>query len=307
MKTIIQITLIFAATLMLSCKSYQNVQLNNIDVTKEDFIKVDASDYPDAKAVMISEELDFRREGVPLSVWQSTKNESSEVWQTNIVDKVLFLSDDVDDSSSLYYYYPRLTSQNLLTKCDMWLYSVDDVGKMTNRQLDKDEIDIRRVDDSTGIVQIKVNEPLKGKILFRKYTILSPYYPQLEARRDYPSYKFGYNLILRPIIFQKQIPLLFGRYQLTFQNWILERKAVKQLGEGALDVSYFKAKEFMLSYSSGGSFHHRRYGTPSGFAYDADKVEITVSNLKALSPNSDEEPAGIEFVDILHELIENEK
>lgn len=317
MKAIIKTTLIVAATLMISCKSTQQVPFSKVEVTQEDFIKVDTSDYPDAEAVMISEELYIKTEGVVRPIWKTYTNQFSTVWQTTAVDKVLFLSDNADETSNLYYYYPQATAQDLLINCDMWLYNLDDRGRVVNRQLNKEEIDISRLDDSTGIVQIKVDEPLKGKILLRKYTLFSPYYPKEEVSSTFVKYLNNPDddFLLRPIIFQKQIPLLYGKYQISLRDWWLKRYGIKQLGAGDIDVLYSKTKEVTNSFFAkspnwppykGTSIHYKVIDE-SRVDYNADMITIYVSNLNALSPNSDEEPVGIEFVNILREFIEREK
>lgn len=47
-----------------SCKSTELMPLSKLEITRGDFLVADASDYPDTKAVMISEELDFREQAI---------------------------------------------------------------------------------------------------------------------------------------------------------------------------------------------------------------------------------------------------
>lgn len=257
MKTIIQITLIVVATLMISCKSTQQVPFSKVEVTKGDFIKVNASDYPDAKAVMISEEVDFRREGVRQSIWQGENYKDLFVWQTTVIDKVLFLSDNADLDANIDYYYPEAFRYNPLVKCDMWLYGLNDKGSITSRKLQKSEFITNRVNDSTSSVELHIDEPLKGKILMRKYILHSPFYTQSEAQapiepfdvnptqskgqtalESFDNYIRKEMVSIQSYILQRNIPIVSLTHQLLLPIDIINRYKLIKLGEEDVSIEH---------------------------------------------------------------------
>ena len=346
MKTIIQTTLIVAATLMISCKSTKQVPFSKVEVTKEDFIKVGASDYPDAKAVMISEEVDFRREGVRQSIWQGENYKDLFVWQTTVIDKVLFLSDNADTDIEIDYYYPEDFRYNPLVKCDMWLYGLNGKGSLTSRKLQKSEFITNRVNDTTSSLKLNIDETLKGKILMRKYTLYSPYYTQSEAQtpldlnliqsegqiplEQFDTYIRKEMVNIQSYILQRNIPIVSLTHQLLLPIDIINRYKLAEHGKGDIRIEHSEVKVSLDSYSKGatsiGTDYSRDYSRLGGTSYrwwsftgrshasgyrqptyNADKFIITASNLKSLSPNSDEEPVGIEFINLFNEFIEREK
>lgn len=282
-----------------SCKSSEKIQSTNGSpaVSRQDFIAWDSSQYGDAKAVLLNESLDFRKKGVPRPVWKKYVDDDSSVWGTTVENKMLFLSEmsPNDTFSRIEYPYPRDVRWDLMTKCDMWLYSLDEQGNIRERKLRKNEMIRERLNDSTGSVRLNIQEPLKGKILLRKYTMLYPYYTQ--------DGDHNRKLILtkiKPFIIQRDIPLLSGTYHLLLPVLVSSEYDLKQFGEGELNIQHTLSEESYGAYTTtphdlGGGKGVHRYTSVVGSKYMAENITITVSNVMPLAEGSQAKPLSIEI------------
>ena len=304
MKTIIQITLIVVATLMISCKSTQHVPLSKVEVSKEDFIKVDASDYTDAKAVIISQNVDVRIQSITSAPWKYKGKSNSQVWTTTVEDKILVGVDNINNEqfTTIEYYYPKNMRWDLMTNCEMWIYSLADDKSIKTRKLNKDEMIRERVNDTISCLKLNIREDMTGKILFRRYALISPYYVSTYYEAVTPISGFAK---LQPWYFQRKIPLKAGRYQILLPLDSRDPKIyteLVQLGEGVIDVKSSFVKETMIVEMSQVEFgptvgmreiRTYRYKLVP-IEYNAQKIVATVSDVEALPENKD--PLGVEIV-----------
>lgn len=282
------------------CKSSEKIHSPHtpLIVSKHDFISLDTAKYGNAKAVLLSESLDFRIESVSRPVWRKYDEYSSDVWATTVEDKILFLSENSanDTFSRIDYPYPPDVRWDLMTKCEMWLYSMDDKGHVKNRKLKTSEIIRKRKNDSIGSVILNIKEPIKGKILLRKYTTFYPYYTQYH-------YKDNSLSKIKPFIFQREIPLLSGNYNFILPELVSKYYETKQLGEGHLDIQQTNSVESHYRYITTPSNSNLKGGRHIQMStknylteYKAKKVTITASNIMPLSDESNAQPLGVEIV-----------
>lgn len=171
----------------------------------------------------------------------------------------------------------------------MWLCSLDDTGGIKKRKLSKKEIVIDKT-DSIGRVYINIDEPLKGKVLLRKYVKYIPFYHENKYEKD-----VGMGVKNINIAFQKHIPLLKGNYQLVLRKSssnIVSFYDFVQIGEGDLNINRTNSVVQGVSYyADSGS------GTTliSASPYAASVFNISVSNVPPLAPAEDKEPLGVKI------------
>ena len=282
-----------------SCKSSEKVHLSepSFIVSEDDFKYLDNTKYENVKAIILNESLDFRIEGIPRTIWKKYEEQPSDIWVTTIEDKILFLSDNStnDAFTRIDYPYPKDVRWDLMRKCEMWLYSRDDRDNIQNRKLRKSEFVNVRLNDSIGSVQLRIKEPIKGKILVRKYSVIYPYYKQYQNKDNW------FTKII-PFIIQREIPLLFGSYHFILPELASNHYEMKQFGEGELDIQQTNSVELHLSYTTfpdnsslkGG--RHTQMSTKSYVKeYKAEKIIVNVSDIPALPERNNAQPLGIEI------------
>lgn len=314
MKQLLSYSLLLVSCFYLSsCKSSsQHVSKNRDVVSIEDFRLLDQSISKGSKAVILSENVDLRRESLRTVPWYingtpAFKYDSSLYgWATTTEDKIKLLTDNINNEyfGFIDYFCPH-SRLDLMAKCEMWLYSINEAGMICKRKIKKKEIKRERLNDSICRVQLNVQENLFGKILVRKYTLTSPYYntKQVGISEEPTLAK------IEPMTFQKTIPLLYGKYEIFLPDRDkilkipLEYKVVKSgsgeltIKEKKLDVDYtlyWRYTDFNKSYSQ---------TKAESETYKATNISINVFNVMPLPPGSNEQPLGVEFITIQGEGI----
>lgn len=288
-----------------SCKSSQHATKgNDITVSKEDFRHLSDSISKGYKAVILSEIIDVRLNSPKGLRWTTGMFTyiNDRQWETMIEDKIQLLENKINDETfaAIDYFYPRI-GWNPMRKCDMWLCCLDNNGEVKKRKINKNEITDERLNDSIGRVRLNINENVKGKVLVRKYTLISPYFTITNVRLDLPIFAK-----ITPWRFQKDIPLLYGKYEIKLPTEdyyypLLEHRAVKT-GNGDMSlindstISEIECMTYNIyELSGGGTFpsHIEIYQHPH--KYKAETITATAFNVMPLPKGSDAQPLGIEI------------
>lgn len=300
MKTLIQITLIFVAIILLSCKSTQHVPFSKAEVTKEDFIKVD--DYNN-QSVIVSQVVDRRIKYLPRMPWRSigknmNNGENGICWTTSVEDKMYMSGDDILDSSFavIDYFNPKNAQRDLMVDLKMWIYEITPSGDIVQRELKKNEIKRERLNDSISRISLNIDKDiLKGKMLLRKYTLLSPYY---NIDRLYSIERQVDVAIIEPWLFQYSIPLLFGKYDIYIpKGELYTSKRLKNrivvLGDGDINIVHndesIDVDRIINSHNSYRGTEIRRGDK------EVERITATVQNVMPLKAGSNEQPLGIKI------------
>lgn len=298
-----------------SCKSSQHISKEHDGVFIEDFHPLAQKLTGDMKAVMLSENVDLRRESLRTLPWYINgttgfKYSSSHYgWATTIVDKIILLTDNINNESFAFidYFCPH-TRMDLMTKCEMWLYSINkEDGMISKRKVEKKEIKRERLNDSICRVRLNIKESLSGKILVRNYSLIRPYYNTKQVgTSDEPTLAK-----IEPLTFQKDIPLLCGKYEIFLPDIddvlkIPLKFQIIKSGNGELNINDEQQDVKFTYYFT--SLDHKNdsrfYSTSTGSdVYKATKITITVSDVMPLSQDNDIQPLGVEFVTIQGEGI----
>ena len=315
MKQLLSYSLLLVSCFYLSsCKSSsQHVSKNRDMISIEDFRPLDQNISKGSKAVVLSEKVDLRRESLYMAPWHINgtpifKQRSSYYgWSISIEDKIRLLTDSINNEPFAFidYFCPH-SRWDLMTKCEMWLYDINDVGKVSKREIKKKEITRKRLNDSICRVQLNIKESFTEKILVRKYTLIKPYYNTKQVGiSEKPTLAK-----ITPLTFQKDIPLLHGEYEIFLPDIEdvlevpLEYKIVK-LGNGDLTV---KNEKLDVTYTCYWTFTDFKNNQPSSTSvgrgtYKATNISINVSNVMPLPLGSNEQPLGVEFITIQGEGI----
>lgn len=304
MKQIAHITILMSCICLISCKSPQHVTKSRERISTEDFRSLDANILKDSKVVRLSEVVYVRMESffsLPWDFYSSANHYNDSYhggggWKTMVRDKIRIFTDNINDESSCFitYYYPQEMRWDLMTECKMWLYSLDNTNQVHQREIKKNEIIQERMNDSICRVRLNIQENVVGKVLVREYTLIRPYYAYsrktalLNSHYDLSAYP-----VLAPIetwIFQKEIPLLYGSYQIflpdeedIFSPPIPMTYKVLKLGNGKMDINEEKSEDADNS-------------TQLGHSYKATKVTVTVSDIMPLPKGSDVQPFGVKII-----------
>lgn len=306
--------LLFFCFYLNSCKSSSQHFSKNRDVVSiEDFRPLDQSISKGSKAVILSEKVDLRREALRTVPWYINgtavfKYDSSVYgWAITIEDKIKLLTDNINNEHFAFidYFCPH-TRLDLMTKCEMWLYSTDNTGKVSKRKIKRKEIIQKRLNDSICRVQLNVQENLFGKILTRKYVLIKPYYNTKQVGiSEKPTLAK-----IAPLTFQKDIPLLHGKYEIFLpdEDKILEIPLEYQItksGNGDLTIKNEKLDVTYTSYWTSTDFKNNQPSSTSvgRGTYKATNISINVSNVMPLPLESNEQPLGVGFVTIQGEGI----
>ena len=315
MKQLLSYSLLLVASFYLSsCKSSSQYTLKDRDmVSIEDFHPLDQNISKGSKAVILNENVDLRREALRTVPWYINgttvfKYYSSVYgWAITIEDKIKLLTDNINNEPFAFidYFCPH-SRLDLMTKCEMWLYSTDNTGKVSKRKIKRKEITRKRLNDSICRVQLNVQESLLGKILTRKYVLIKPYYNTKQVGiSEKPTLAK-----IAPLTFQKDIPLLHGKYEIFLPDIEdvleipLEYQIIKS-GNGDLTIKNEKLDVTYLSYWTSPDFKNNQPSSTSVVrgTYKATKIAITVSNIMPLPKESNMQPLGVEFVTIQGEGI----
>lgn len=315
MKQLLSYSLLLVSCFYLSsCKSSSQHTLKDRDmVSIEDFRPLDQSISKGSKAVILNENVDLRREALRTVPWYINgttvfKYYSSVYgWTITIEDKIKLLTDSINNEPFAFidYFCPH-SRLDLMTKCEMWLYSTDNTGKVSKRKIKRKEITRKRLNDSICRVQLNVQESLWGKILTRKYVLIKPYYNTKQVGISEKPILAK----IAPLTFQKDIPLLHGKYEIFLPDIEdvleipLEYQIVKS-GNGDLTIKNKKLDVTYTFYWTSVDFKNNQPSSTSAErgTYKATNISITVSNVMPLPPGSNEQPLGIEFITIQGEGI----
>lgn len=291
-----------------SCKSAQHAgKDDNIVVSKEDFKQLNDSLSKRFKAVILSEAVDVRINSLPGGLPWTIDDEpyaDDRAWETTVEDKIQLLDNQINDEpfTIIDYFYPRRVRWNLMKQCNMWLYSLDKNGEIKKRKIKKNEITYERLNDSIGRMRFDIHENVAGKILVRKYTLINPYYTMIRPNPDLQEFAK-----ITPWIFQKEIPLLYGKYEIglpvdDYDYPFIKHEAIK-LGDGEINIkidsgiSKIRCVVYLIRREESGHNNHMRtvreqvYGT-----YDAEVITATVSNVMPLPRGSDAQLLGVEII-----------
>ena len=144
MKQLLSYSLLLVSCFYLSsCKSSsQHVSKNRDMISIEDFRPLDQNISKGSKAVVLSEKVDLRRESLYMAPWHINgtpifKQRSSYYgWSISIEDKIRLLTDSINNEPFAFidYFCPH-SRWDLMTKCEMWLYDINDVGKVSKREI----------------------------------------------------------------------------------------------------------------------------------------------------------------------------
>ena len=315
MKQLLSYFLLFLFCFYLSsCKSSSQHASKDHDVVSiEDFRPLDQNISKGSKAVILSENVDFRREPLRTVPWYINGTtvfkyySSAYGWTTTTEDKIKLLIDNINNEpfSFIDYFCPH-TRWDLMTKCEMWLYSINEASMICKRKIKKKEIKRERLNDSICRVQLNIQENLSGKILVRRYTFMNPYYntKQVGISEDPTLTKIS------PLTFQKDIPLLHGKYEIFLpdEDKILEIPLEYQIiksGNGDFTIKNEKLDVTYTFYSTSPDFKNNQPSSTRAVkgTYKATKIAITVSNIMPLPKESNMQPLGVGFVTIQGEGI----
>lgn len=293
-------SLIFVCCLFfISCKSSQFAAKGSNVISLEDFRPLDKRISSDSKAVKLSEVVDVRMESWPSVPWTSHAGyrwTNPVGWTIIVEDKILFLTDSVNNESfcTVDYFNPIGMRWDLMTKCEMWICTLDKTGNIEKSKIADNKIIRERLNDSICCVRLKMQDDVAGKILVRKYTLMSPYSTLQSTSYDYTPAK------IKPWIFQRDIPLIYGKYDIYLNKEDGNYKVVK-LGNGDMDIKsenvYVRIVYYPVDRTRNEStMTYTTTHQPSPQKYKAMKVSATVSNVRPLSKGNDEQPLGIEII-----------
>lgn len=281
------------------CKSTSYASKKDNKVSSEDFSYLKDEKYLDNKGIVISEDVDVRIQSMTSTPWEYKARSISDVWTTTVEEKILIGVDNINNEqfATIEYYYPKNMRWDLMTNCEMWIYSLNDGNAVKTRKLKRDEMIIERVSDSINSIKLNIDEDMTGKILFRRYSLISPYYEEIIPTLSFAKLQSWY--------FQRDIPLKTGRYQILLPLDSRDPKVdteLVQLGEGDIDIKSSFVKETKIVHTSqielGKNVSLRAYyqynykQVPT--EYNAQKIVATVSDVEALQKN--QEPLGVEIV-----------
>ena len=299
MKQIFMYSILFAFCLHLgSCKSTQRMSKNDNSVSVGDFRPLNQNITANSKAVNLNEIVDVNVESWISSPWEVNSPYGSTGWIITVEDKIRLLADNINDEPfcKIDYFNPLGMRWDLMTKCDMYLYSLSKDGRVESRKIKQNEIVKERLNDSICRRRLNILEDVSGKILVLKYTIVRPYYTMKSVPVDCSIFEK-----IVPWIFQKDIPLVHGKYEIHLLKKDGNYRVIK-LGNGEMDIKYKNESVRLMSF---GTSEQRNENTmtwttihslgPSG-KYEVIKVTATVSNVLPLPKDSDEQPLGIEII-----------
>ncbi len=193
------------------CKSQRHIS-DMPEINKANFLLVDVDSLKKWDAVVVDERIYMRIGNLIRDPW-STKNINSFSWIKTVRREILFLTNSDDaDIATINYFNPRYTNMNPMPYCEMRLYHIDDRGVIRSRKLKKNEMNYKRLNDSTARVQIQVKESVAGKILVQEYTTLYPYY---RISSTYSHYELAK---IPEFLFQRNVPVLFAQYKILVPN-----------------------------------------------------------------------------------------
>lgn len=284
---------------LVSCKPLQHNM-----VLMENFQHSDNSAFTGSKAIKLDEVVNVKRIGLPGYPWNYTEIVDycvpNTAWKTAIEDKILLLEESINDEpfSVIDYGSPRDIRWDVMKKCEMWLYNLDEKGNINKRKIKKNEIIRERLNDSTYRVRLNVQENVAGKILVRKYELLSPYNGIMSYNGMLLSIDKLKNINVstetKPWIFQKDMPLLHGQFKIYLPYGDGE---ISRIGDGDMDIKRENSKESIAFYSSRSTEYLNESGLYVKYSptveRDADLVTVTVSNVMPLPKDSDAQPLGI--------------
>lgn len=271
-------------------------------VSTEDFSLANIDSLQKWDAIILEENIYTHIKGLPSHPWENFLENSTDVWATTIEEKTLILSDNFKNNSSaiIEYHYSSDARYDLMTECEMWIYSLDATGNIIKKKLDENELVRKRTNDSTGNVHLNINYDTSNKILVRKYTILSRYYRNKKLGEDSQLAQ------IEPYIFQREIPLLFGTYTILLPHIYTDSPPydvdynVVQLGQGDLNINKKNTVESYRVFASSrkltGGRALQRSTSQSVDSYKAEKVTATVANVMPLAKESNAEPLGIKVI-----------
>ena len=295
MKQFFIYSVLFVSCLYLgSCKSSQRISKKDNSVSVEDFRPLNQNIVVNSKAVKLSEVVDAHVEPGTLSPWTHNLRSFAWMnclkWKTEVEDKILFYANNVNGESfcDVLYFNPLGMRWDLMTLHSIWLYTLEKNGRISKRRLKKNEIIRERVNDSICKMRLNIHENVDGKILVRKYSLVSPYYTIQATSLPYFIEVVEPELYkMEPWIFQKDIPLLYGKYEIRLPedrgaNDHFIKSEVVKLGNGKMNV---QSKRVSLSLPN-----------PVGITHNGVEVTATVSNVPPLPKGSGEQPLGIEIL-----------
>ena len=299
MKQIFIYSILFIFCLYLgSCKSSQRISKKNNPVSIEDFRPLNQNIVANSKAVNLSEIVDAHVEAWLSSPWEVNSSFGSEGWTITVEDKIRLLTDNINNESFCWidYFNPLGVRWNLMTKCDMYLYDLAESGKVKSRKIKQNEIVKERLNDSVCRIRLNIHESVSGKILVRKYTIIRPYYSMKSTPVDCSIFEK-----IEPWTFQRDIPLLVGKYEIYLLEQDGNYKVVK-LGNGEMDIKYKNESVRLMNFWTREQRNEKTmtwattHSPLPSSKYKAIKVTATVSNVPPLPKDSGEQPLGIEIL-----------
>lgn len=273
-----------------------------LKVSKEDFSLANIDSLQKWDAIVLEENIYTHIKGLPSHPWKNFEENSTDVWATTIEDKILILSENFKNNTSaiIEYNYPSDARYDLMTECEIWLYNLDAYGGINKVKLDENELVFKRINDSTGSVYLNIIYDISNKILVRKYTTFSRYYKNKKQGEESQLAQ------IEPYIFQRNIPLLFGRYTILLPHIYTDsppydvQYSVVQLGRGDMNINKKNTVESYRVFASSrkltGGRALQRSTSQSVDSYKAEKVFATVSNVIPLTENSDQEALGIKII-----------
>ena len=280
-----------------SCKSSQQTFEKSNPVSVEDFGPLNHNIVAKSKAVRLSETVGVCIEMPARSSnpWIRDVDYSRFLrtgflrWVTTVEDKIHFLVDNVNSEPfcSVSYYNPLGMRWDLMTQCTMWLYTLNKSNEISKRKIKNNEIIFERISDSICTMRLNIQEDVTGKILVRQYKLVSPFYT-ISASRSVPIIAEPDLQKIEPWIFQKDIPLLYGKYEILLpeeggvggdDDFNFIKSEVIKLGNGEMNVQSKKEEVEAKNITT---------------KYKATKVTATVSNVLPLPKGSNIQPLGIE-------------
>ena len=283
-----------------SCKSISVSPQIFHGISVEDFGYLKNSKYADAKAIVLSEKVNVRIQSMTSAPWRFYRfynsNSNPVGWVTTVEQKTFVEAENINNESfsAVEYYNPSNMRWDLMTKCEMWICSLDKDNTIKTRKVNNNEMIRERLNDSISMLRLNIKESMAGKILLRQYTLISPYYQDISPESGFAE--------IKPWIFQRDIPLLSGKFEILLPRRLIDLKVsmdVVQLGEGEINIQSSFVKATMPYFQENHEQINGRtqsYNRQITMEYDAEKIVASVADVDALSKKENQQPLGIKFV-----------
>lgn len=300
MKILIKTLLCVLFVSLCGCRQtlHSSKKVDRVSIEEFDYLKNDK--YAATKAIVLSEKVDVRIQSMTSAPWRFYRfynsNSNPVGWTTTVEQKFLVEAENINNESfsTFEYYNPRNMRWDLMTKCEMWICSLDKDNTIKTRKVNNNEMIRERVNDSISLLRLNIKENMAGKILLRQYTLISPYYQDISPESGFAE--------IKPWIFQRDIPLLSGKFEILLPRRLFDLKVntdLVQLGEGEINIQSSFVKATMQYYQEN---HEQKNGRTQSYnrqittEYDAEKIVASVVDVDALSKKENQQPLGIKFV-----------